>query len=83
MEEAAARAERGVKRRKGQPIYILGPKSIMIVQVDNALYLLIILMLMRVNIDNVLDEGLRIKERGHQMNSKVKDQTNRAELNVY
>jgi hypothetical protein len=73
MEEAAARSERGVKRRKGQPIYILGPKLIMIIQVDNALSSLIILMLTRVNINNVLDEGLRIKARGHQMNSKVKD----------
>jgi hypothetical protein len=31
---------------------------------------------MRVNSANILDEGLRIGERGHQMNSKVKDQTN-------
>jgi hypothetical protein len=35
---------------------------------------------MRVNLDNVLDEGLRIEEIGHQMNSKVKDETNRAKL---
>jgi hypothetical protein len=29
-------------------------------------------MLTRVNSANILDEGLRIGERGHQMNSKVK-----------
>jgi hypothetical protein len=29
--------------------------------------------LIRVNLGNVLDEGLRIGGRGHQMNSKVKD----------
>jgi hypothetical protein len=32
--------------------------------------------LTRVNSANVLDEGLKIGERGRQMNSKVKDQTN-------
>jgi hypothetical protein len=36
--------------------------------------------LTRVNSANVLDEGLMIGGRGHQMNSKVKDQTNRAKL---
>jgi hypothetical protein len=32
--------------------------------------------LTRVNSADVLDEGLRIEGRGHQMNSKVKIQTN-------
>jgi hypothetical protein len=32
----------------------------------------IILIVMRVNLTNVLDEGLRIGGRGHRMNSKVK-----------
>jgi hypothetical protein len=35
-----------------------------------------------VNLGNVLDEGLRIGGRGHQMNSKVKTQTNKAKLVV-
>jgi hypothetical protein len=35
---------------------------------------------MRVNLDNVLDEGLRIGGIQHQMNSKVKDQTNKEKL---
>jgi hypothetical protein len=35
-----------------------------------------------VNSANVLDEGLRIGRRGLQMNSKVKDQTNKAKLDV-
>jgi hypothetical protein len=39
--------------------------------------------LTRVNLGNVLDEGLRIGRRGRQMNSKIKDQTNKAKLNVY
>jgi hypothetical protein len=34
-------------------------------------------------LDNVLDEGLRIGRRGRRMNSKVKDQTNKAKLDVY
>jgi hypothetical protein len=38
--------------------------------------------LTRVNSANVLDEGLRIGERGRQMNSKVKIQTNKAKLNA-
>jgi hypothetical protein len=38
---------------------------------------------MRVNLGNVPDEGLRIKGRGHGMNSKVKDQKNKAKLDVY
>jgi hypothetical protein len=38
---------------------------------------------MMVNSANVLDEGLRIGGRGHQMNSKIKIQTNKAELDVY
>jgi hypothetical protein len=38
---------------------------------------------MRVNLDNVLDEGLRIGGRERRMNSKVKDQTNKTKLNVY
>jgi hypothetical protein len=36
--------------------------------------------LMRVNSENVLDEGLRIGGRGIQMNSKLKIQTNKAKL---
>jgi hypothetical protein len=39
--------------------------------------------LTRVNLDNVLDEGLRIGGRGRWMNLKVKDQTNKAKLDVY
>jgi hypothetical protein len=35
---------------------------------------------MRVNLDNVPNEGLRIEERGRRMNSKLKDQTNKAKL---
>jgi hypothetical protein len=35
-----------------------------------------------VNLDNVLDEGLRIGGRGYRMNSKVKTQTNKAKLVV-
>jgi hypothetical protein len=38
---------------------------------------------MRVNHGSVLDEGLRIRERGCQMNSKVKDHTNKTKLDVY
>jgi hypothetical protein len=38
---------------------------------------------MRVNLDNVLDEGLRIGGRGRRMNSKVKDQTNKDKLDIY
>jgi hypothetical protein len=38
---------------------------------------------MRVNSANVLDEGLRIGGRGHRMNSKVRIQANKAELDVY
>jgi hypothetical protein len=38
---------------------------------------------MRVELDNVLDEGLRIKGRGRQINSKVKIQSNKAKLDVY
>jgi hypothetical protein len=40
-------------------------------------------MVMRVNSANVLDGGLRIGGRGHQINSKVKIQTNKTELDVY
>jgi hypothetical protein len=36
----------------------------------------------RVNLANVLDEGLRIRGRGRQMNSKVKTQTNKAIFDV-
>jgi hypothetical protein len=39
--------------------------------------------LTRVNLDNVLDERLRIGGRGRQMNSKVKDQTNKAKLVMF
>jgi hypothetical protein len=35
---------------------------------------------MRVNLDNFQDEGLRIEEKGRRMNSKVKGQTNKANL---
>jgi hypothetical protein len=38
---------------------------------------------MRVNLDNVLNEGLKIGGRGCRMNSKVNDQTNKAKLDVY
>jgi hypothetical protein len=38
---------------------------------------------MRVELDNVLDEGLRIGGRGRQMNSKVRIQTNKAKIDVY
>jgi hypothetical protein len=38
---------------------------------------------MRVNLSNILDEGLGIGRRGHQMNSKLKHQTNKAKLDVY
>jgi hypothetical protein len=37
----------------------------------------------RVNLGNVLDEGLRIGGRERQMNSTVKDQTNKVKLDVY
>jgi hypothetical protein len=37
---------------------------------------------MRVNSANVLDEGHKFRERGRRMNSKVKVQTNKAELDV-
>jgi hypothetical protein len=37
---------------------------------------------MRVNLANVLDEGLRIGGRGRQMNSEIKIQTNKAKLDV-
>jgi hypothetical protein len=40
-------------------------------------------LLTRVNPANVLDEGLRIGGKGRQMNSKVKDQTNKARFDVY
>jgi hypothetical protein len=40
-------------------------------------------MVMRVNLGNALDEGLRIGGRGRQMNSKIKDQTNKAKLDNY
>jgi hypothetical protein len=39
-----------------------------------------LLFVMRVNLNNVLDEGLRIGGRGRRINSKVKDQTNKAKL---
>jgi hypothetical protein len=39
-------------------------------------------LLMRVNSANVLDEGLRIGGRGRQMNSNVKDLTNKAKLDA-
>jgi hypothetical protein len=35
---------------------------------------------MRFNLGNVLDERVRIEGRGRRMNSKVKDQTNKAKL---
>jgi hypothetical protein len=38
---------------------------------------------MRVNSANVLDEGLTIGGRGHQVNSKVRIQANKGELDVY
>jgi hypothetical protein len=38
---------------------------------------------MRVNLNNVLDERLRIGGRGRQMNSKVRDQTNKAKLVMF
>jgi hypothetical protein len=37
---------------------------------------------MRVISANVIDEGFRIEGRGHQMNSKVKDHTNKAKLDA-
>jgi hypothetical protein len=37
----------------------------------------------RFNLANVLDEGLMIGGRGHSMNSKVKKQANKEELDVY
>jgi hypothetical protein len=40
-------------------------------------------MVTRVDLSNLLDEGLRIGGRGRRMNSKVKDQTNKAKLDVY
>jgi hypothetical protein len=40
-------------------------------------------MVTRVNLGNALDEGLRIGERGRQMNSKIKDQTNKVKLDNY
>jgi hypothetical protein len=39
--------------------------------------------LTRVELDNVLDEGLRIRRRGRRINSKVKIQINKAKLDVY
>jgi hypothetical protein len=36
--------------------------------------------LMRVNLANVLDEGLRIGGRGRRMNSKLRFQTNKANI---
>jgi hypothetical protein len=39
-----------------------------------------LLFVMRVNLNNVLDEGLRIGGTGRRINSKVKDQTNKAKL---
>jgi hypothetical protein len=38
---------------------------------------------MRVELDNVLEEGLWIGGRGRQMNLKVKIQTKKAKLDVY
>jgi hypothetical protein len=38
--------------------------------------------LTRVNSANILDEGLRIRGRGRQMNLKVKVQSNKAKLYV-
>jgi hypothetical protein len=38
---------------------------------------------MRVNSANVLDEGLRIRGKGHQMNSKVKIRQTRQGFDVY
>jgi hypothetical protein len=38
---------------------------------------------MRVNLGNVLDEGLMIGGRGHQVNSKVRIQANKEKLDVY
>jgi hypothetical protein len=35
---------------------------------------------MRVNLDNIPDEGLRIGKKGRRVNSKVKDQTNKTKL---
>jgi hypothetical protein len=37
----------------------------------------------RVNSVNVLDGGLRVGARGRRMNSKVKIQTNKAELDIF
>jgi hypothetical protein len=39
-----------------------------------------LLLLIRVNMTNVLDKGLRIEGRGHRMNSKVRIQTNKANI---
>jgi hypothetical protein len=39
--------------------------------------------LTRINLGNVLDEGLRIGGRGRWMNSKVKDETNKTKFDVY
>jgi hypothetical protein len=39
-------------------------------------------MVTRVNSANVLDEGLRIRVRGRQMNLKVRIQTNEVKLGV-
>jgi hypothetical protein len=40
------------------------------------------LLMTRVNLANVLNEGLRIGGRWHRMNSKVKVQTNKAKFDV-
>jgi hypothetical protein len=40
-------------------------------------------LLTRVNSANMLDNGLRIGGRGRRMNSKVRMQANKAELDVY
>jgi hypothetical protein len=39
-------------------------------------------LMIRVNLANVLDEGLRIRERGLQINSKEKIQTKKAKLDA-
>jgi hypothetical protein len=38
---------------------------------------------MRDNLNNVLNEGLRIRKRRRRINSKVKGQENKAKLDVY
>jgi hypothetical protein len=39
--------------------------------------------LMRVDLDNVLYEGLRIGGRGRQMNLNIKDRTNKVKLEMF